>query len=176
MNNPTSLCPICGNGELQPHVAKNTVEYKERATELDMYFSVCTDCGSEQANAAQTRANKRLMNAFKKTVDGLLTGAEVRTLRSRLGLNQAEAALIYGGGPVAFSKYETDDVAQSEAMDKLLRLTAELPAAFNLLCRRAGVKHVIAPEIWQLSEEITMDSQRLDQHDKSEDTNRTVKC
>ncbi|NKC13646.1 MAG: YgiT-type zinc finger protein [Gammaproteobacteria bacterium] len=148
MSNSDYLCPVCGEGNLHAHVGKNPVEYKGRATELELHFSLCDACGSEQADAGQTRTNKRLMNAFKKRADGLLTGVEVRGLRERLGLSQAEAAQIFGGGPVAFSKYETDDVVQSEAMDKLLRLAVGLPAALELLRHRAGVDRVIAGEEW----------------------------
>ncbi|MET0008712.1 MAG: type II toxin-antitoxin system MqsA family antitoxin [Candidatus Thiodiazotropha sp. 6PLUC9] len=152
MNDSNNLCPICGEGKLHPEVGKNPVEYKGQTTELDLHYSLCDACGSEQADAAQTRINKRLMVAFKKRVDGLLTGAEVRALREKLCLSQAEAAQVFGGGPVAFSKYESDDVAQSEAMDKLLRLAAELPPAFGLLCRRAGLEPVLAGEQWQQAE------------------------
>lgn len=152
MSHSNNLCPICGVGQLHPKVSKNPVEYKGQTTELDLHFSLCDACGSEQADAAQTRVNKRLMNAFKKRVDGLLVGAEVRALRENLRLSQAEAALVFGGGPVAFSKYESDDVAQSEAMDKLLRLAAELPSAFGLLCRRADLEPVLTGEQWQKAE------------------------
>ncbi len=146
------LCRICGEGHLTVQVERNPVEYNGVSEELDSFYSVCDACGSEQADAAQTRANKRLMVAFKKRVDGLLTGTEVRALREKLGLSQAEAAKIFGGGPVAFSKYESDDVAQSEAMDKLLRLAAELPPAFDLLCRRAGLERVPAGGQWRQAE------------------------
>ena len=149
MIDSTDLCPICGEGRLHPKIEKNPVEYKGETTELAIHFSLCDACGSEQADAAQTRANKRLMIAFKKRVDGLLAGGEVRVLRDKLGLSQAEAAQVFGGGQVAFSKYEHDDVAQSEAMDKLLRLAAELPSAFDLLCRQAGLERVLAGERWQ---------------------------
>ena len=40
---------------------------------------------------------------------------------------------------MAFSKYESDDVAQSEAMDKLLRLAETVPAAFEHLAEQAGL-------------------------------------
>lgn len=150
-------CRICGEGHLTVQVEKNPVEYKGVSEELDSYYSVCDACGSEQADVAQTRLNKRLMIAFKKRVDGLLGGAEVRALRERLGLSQAEAAQVFGGGPVAFSKYESDDVAQSEAMDKLLRLAGELPAAFELLCRRSGVMPVLAAEPWRNAEDWQME-------------------
>ncbi len=134
------VCPICGEGNLAAAVEKNLVEYKGQTGQLDAHYSVCDCCGSEQTNAVQARLNKRAVMAFRKRVDGLLTGAEVRTLREQLGISQAEAAKIFGGGPVAFSKYESDDVVQSEAMDKLLRVVSDVPEAFELLARRAGVE------------------------------------
>jgi len=149
MNGANNLCPICGEGNLVAQVDKNPVEYKGRSGVLDYHFSTCDSCGSEQSDSTQLRANKRKMVAFKKSVDNLLTGAEVRRLRESLGLKQAEAALIFGGGPVAFSKYETDDVAQSEAMDKLLRLAFELPAAFSILARKAGSQGEVVDCGWQ---------------------------
>ncbi len=139
MTNPTGMCQICGEGHLEARVEKNPVKYKSVSKALDMHCSICSVCGSEQASAIDTRTNKRAMMAFKKEVDGLLTGVQVRALREKLGINQAQAAMMFGGGPVAFSKYESDDVAQSEAMDKLLRLADAVPEAFAHLAEQAGV-------------------------------------
>ena len=100
---------------------------------IESHYAVCDACGSEQAGAAEARFNKRAMIAFKKRVQGLLTGNEVRELRKRWELSQEEAAKAFGGGPVAFSKYEADDVMQSDAMDKLLRLASDVPAALDKL-------------------------------------------
>ncbi|HHF3183987.1 TPA: type II toxin-antitoxin system MqsA family antitoxin [Vibrio alginolyticus] len=129
----TTTCSICEEGNLQPHVGHNLVDYKGHQKELDIHYSECDCCGSEITVPAQSRANKRLMTEFKKQVDGLLTGKELRELRLGFGLTQADAAKVFGGGPVAFSKYEADDVAQSEAMDKLLRLAQALPKAYAYL-------------------------------------------
>lgn len=139
MTKQDDICPICGEGHLEHRVEKNSVEYNGHTALLDSYYSVCDSCGSEQASSNQTRDNKRAMMAFKKQVDGLLTGAELKALRQCLGINQAQAATIFGGGPVAFSKYENDDVMQSEAMDKLLRVTSEFPDAFGYLAQKAGI-------------------------------------
>ncbi len=128
-------CPICGEGNLSEKVSKERVDYKGRTAELDLHFSVCDSCGSEQADAEQVRMNKRNMVRFKKLVDGLLTGSEVKSIREKLALTQSSASRILGGGPVAFSKYEADDVAQSKAMDKLLRVIAEVPEAFDYLAK-----------------------------------------
>lgn len=135
------LCRLCGGGYLDSQIKKTTAEYKGVQKELEVMYSVCRACGSEQAAANQLRTNKRVMIQFKKTVDGLLTGKEVREIRERLQLSQTDAARVFGGGPVAFSKYESDDVAQSEAMDKMIRLAGDLPSAFDYLVLRSGFNH-----------------------------------
>ena len=160
-----SLCPICEEGNLSERVSKNRVNYKGKTTELDSHFSVCASCGSEQANAQQVRTNKRYMVAFKKQVEGLLTGSEVRSVREKLGLKQSDAAKIFGGGPVAFSKYETDDVTQSEAMDKLLRVAAEVLGAFDYLAKSAQVHvdvyrthHATGRTVWDILPSVCLPS------------------
>lgn len=132
------VCPICEEGVLTIREGCNENEYKGVNGSVRFFYEECNVCGSEQADASLSLKNKRFMIAFRKQVDGLLTGAEVRALRERLKLKQSEAALVFGGGPTAFSKYESDDVTQSAAMDKLLRVADALPEAFRHLCKLAG--------------------------------------
>ena len=54
-------------------------------------------------------------------------------------MTQGQAARLFGGGPVAFSKYENDDVAQSESMDNLLRLVRRSAEAFWQLVQEKGM-------------------------------------
>jgi len=154
-------CQICGEGQLQASRRFNTVEYKGKSKELLVIGSVCTACGSEQANAAQSRENKRAMQAFKKEVEKLLTGAEIREFREQFGITQSQAAKIFGGGPVAFSKYEADDVSQSEPMDKLLRVSMAVPSAFVWLCHQAGEatagRHVMSENLKQMQKSMARD-------------------
>lgn len=138
--NVTKPCPICGEGQLHPQYTVQTIEYKGKTGHIPVSLSVCDVCEVEQADVSALRTNKRAVLAFKKQVEGLLTGAEVRSLRERLGLNQTQAAQVFGGGPVAFSKYENDDVMQSEAMDKLLRLAGEIPLVKAYLFQQAGIE------------------------------------
>ncbi|ART78921.1 type II toxin-antitoxin system MqsA family antitoxin [Oceanisphaera avium] len=141
MNNQT--CPICEMGQLHAHSEFVTVEHLGQQGQIESRYAECDYCGSEQAGTVEARFNKRAMIAFKKQVQGLLTGAEVKELRKHWGLNQVDAAKVFGGGPVAFSKYEADDVMQSDAMDKLLRLAAEMPAALDKLLAKVGVARKI---------------------------------
>lgn len=124
------LCPICGEGHVSSHMELVDSEYKGQTMALPSHFRVCDACHSDFAGAPESKMNKRAIMAFRKTVDGLLTGAEICAIRDQYKLTQGQAARLFGGGPVAFSKYENDDVSQSESMDTLLRLVRRSPEAF----------------------------------------------
>jgi HTH-type transcriptional regulator/antitoxin MqsA len=55
-------------------------------------------------------------------------------------MTQGQAAKLFGGGPVAFTKYENDDVMQSEAMDTLLRLVRRSQVAFKALVEEKSMQ------------------------------------
>lgn len=124
------LCPICGEGHVTALVQMVESEYKGQKAQLPLHFNLCDTCTSDFAGAAESKLNRRALMAWRKQVDGLLTGEEITALRKQYKLTQGQAAKLFGGGPVAFSKYENDDVAQSEAMDTLLRLVRRSPEAF----------------------------------------------
>jgi len=134
------LCPICGEGHVTEQVQMVESEYKGRKEELPLHFKLCDTCTSDFAGAAESKLNKRVLMAFRKRVDGLLTGAEITELRRQYNLTQGHAARLFGGGPVAFSKYENDDVSQSESMDTLLRLVRRSAAAFWELVDEKGMR------------------------------------
>lgn len=134
MNND---CTICGEGQLQDHSDKQNVEHKGSNGAISFHYSECDFCGSEQASSSQVRDNKRSMIAFKKEVEGLLTGSELKNLRTKLNITQAGATELFGGGPVAFSKYEADDVMQSTAMD---RVYAAVPEALAYLSKGTSLE------------------------------------
>ena len=77
--------------------------------------------------------------------DENIKGALYARIQARGSPAGGQAARLLGGGPVAFSKYENDDVAQSESMDNLLRLLR--------LVRRS------AEAFWQLVEEKGMSAE-----------------
>jgi HTH-type transcriptional regulator / antitoxin MqsA len=70
MSKIDTLCPLCGGGTLQPQVRKNLVEYRGQTSELDVHSAICNTCGSETSSARQLRKNKRIMEEFKKRVNG----------------------------------------------------------------------------------------------------------
>lgn len=135
-----ALCAICGEGHITAQVRTVETEYKGTKALLPMHYQLCDTCTSDYAGMAESKLNKRIVMAFRKQVDGLLKGDEITALRKQYKLTQAQAAQLFGGGPVAFSKYENDDVAQSEAMDTLLRLVRRSPEAFWALVEEKGLQ------------------------------------
>ena len=138
------LCPICGEGHVVARVDRIESEYKGQRGHVPMHYKVCDVCTSDFAGAGESRLNKRAVMAFRKSVEGLLTGAEILALRKLYRLTQDQAAKLFGGGPVAFSKYENDDIAHSESMDSLLRLVRRCEVAFWELVDEKGMSAELA--------------------------------
>jgi HTH-type transcriptional regulator/antitoxin MqsA len=74
--------------------------------------------------AARREARARAKHA-------LLTPLVIRAIREICGLSQQDAARVFGGGPKAFEKYESGEVAPSSAMTRLLLLAARRPELFQ---------------------------------------------
>lgn len=142
--NSKELCPVCGEGHVTSQVEMAESEYKGQKAVVPLHYQVCDACHSDFAGVKEGKLNKRGIMAFRKSVDGLLTGDEICALRGKYKLTQIQAAALFGGGPVAFSKYENDDVAHSEAMDTLLRLVRRSEAAFLELLVEKGMTELIS--------------------------------
>lgn len=133
------VCPACGEGRLKAQESTQQVEHAGVEGTIPLHYAVCDVCGSEVAEADEARANKRAMIAFRKRAEGLLTGREIREARRALHLTQSQAAQLFGGGKVAFSRYENDDIVQSEAMDSLIRVCLARRDSLSWLAARKGV-------------------------------------
>ena len=69
--------------------------------------------------------------ARAKAKHATLTPLVIRAIRELCTLSQQEAARVFGGGPKAFEKYESGEVAPSSAMVRLLLLAAKRPELFK---------------------------------------------
>lgn len=145
-------CPACGADQLGVASRSESMRFKGLHVHVqNVLASECKNCGyafvtpeQHDANVAAARAAHVQQRAAAKAAKGLLTGAELRVMRASLGLSQKEAAELFGGGPVAFSKYENEDVAQSVAMDRLVRVIHSLGPNGVLALRAAQGQHVAA--------------------------------
>lgn len=126
------VCPVCNTANPEIISYSDTVDF--RGMELDvenLHESKCRKCGHKWVAGEQRAHNNSVMRDAYALVrdevrakDGLLMGQEIAQIREEFGINQREAAVLFGGGYNAFNKYESGEVLQSFAMDRLLRLTA----------------------------------------------------
>lgn len=137
MKHDLKTCPICGEGILSAHRDMQSQTYNAQTRELPFEYSECDCCGCVTTIDTQAKNNKKEMIKFKKDVDGLLSGSEIRKIRKSFGLSIKMAGLIFGGGPVAFSKYENDDLVHSTPMDSALRM-----ATYKSIIELAIVRNV----------------------------------
>jgi len=128
MSDKHLICPVCEGGDLLLIAYTDTFQHGGREISVaDLEGYECPHCGADPIFEDQIRHNHALVADAKRKADGLLMGSEIKALRERLRLTQKEAADVFGGGANAFSKYERGDVAQSAAMDRLLRLVGRHP-------------------------------------------------
>jgi putative zinc finger/helix-turn-helix YgiT family protein len=121
------VCSVCGSSDIRAFEDIEPVRYKEQVLRVPMAWSQCGGCGREFVAPEQIRVNDTAGLTAKREADGLLPPQAIRHARHTLGLSQEEAAQLFGGGRNAFSKYERGEVAQSVAMDRLIRLCLSHP-------------------------------------------------
>jgi putative zinc finger/helix-turn-helix YgiT family protein len=69
---------------------------------------------------------------------GLLSATDIRALRSRFSLTQAELARLLHLGQNTVSRWESGRNVQTEAMDVLLRLVRDVRGSLEYLKRHAA--------------------------------------
>ena len=77
------LCQICGEGHVTNHVDQVESEYKGQKALVPLHYLLCDTCHSDFAGLPEGKLNKRAIMAFRKAVDGLLTGSEICALREK---------------------------------------------------------------------------------------------
>lgn len=104
-----------------------TISYKGRSQTIEMPGWYCE--GSDEAihTREDLKVSDRALVTLKAQVENLAAPEEVRRIRTGLGLSQAEAGRILGGGLRAFQKYESGEILTSRAMTNLLRSLARHP-------------------------------------------------
>jgi HTH-type transcriptional regulator/antitoxin MqsA len=88
----------------------------------------CSNCGFQTVDNRQGEQLTRLVSDAYRAAHGLLTGAEIKLRRTRLGKNQQEFAEYLGIGSASVKRWEIGQI-QDKAMDELIRLKTDPDAA-----------------------------------------------
>jgi HTH-type transcriptional regulator/antitoxin MqsA len=135
------LCPVCERGELIFKKGPSSFCYKGHDFTLeDLEYCECLACQYEIILPEQSTRNEPRIRDEHRKIDELLTRAEITQLRERLKITQNQAAQIFGERVNMFSKYESGEATQSQAMDKLMKLALNIPDCFEELRKMANVQ------------------------------------
>lgn len=139
--NHKMTCSECGAGIHSEGTWTAEVRHNEKVLSVgNLECFVCNICGADPVFADQIRRNQLKIVDAKRASDSLWTSAEIIAFRDRHGITQSQAAIIFGGGANAFSKYERGEVIQSVAMDNQLKLADKVDGALAFLALKAGVQ------------------------------------
>jgi len=127
------MCPICGLGTIKVERKPETFEYKGQALTLELTVYSCDVCGEGFFDNEEMKKHQKTIKNFQRRVDGLLTSEEIKQIREKYSLSQRELARILGIAEKSIAKYEAGFVAQSKAMDNLLRFIGEFPEVLKYL-------------------------------------------
>lgn len=125
-----SACKNCANETLIEELYEDTIDFRGLLLEVEgLKRFHCKKCNHTWEGAEHVVHNKETVRlAYNKKRElvreqlGLLSGQEIHKIRELLDLTQKEASALFGGGANAFNKYESGEVLQSVAMDRLVRL------------------------------------------------------
>ncbi|OGQ87342.1 MAG: hypothetical protein A2512_08300 [Deltaproteobacteria bacterium RIFOXYD12_FULL_56_24] len=119
----TKQCGACGDQNLTMDTRDRHMTYKgEVITVKALPGWYCPDCEeSEFVSGDDARRFSDEVVAAMQAIDAK-EAATIRSIRKRLGLNQAEAAALFGGGVNAFSEYERGIRQPSRSTVLILKL------------------------------------------------------
>jgi HTH-type transcriptional regulator/antitoxin MqsA len=122
-------CPACGGAELLHDTRNLPYTYKWKKTVIpSVTGDFCPACAESVLDAAESERVMRVMLAFHRQVNAAAVDPGfIATVRKKLGLDQREAAELFGGGVNAFSRYETGRTKPPLALVKLLKVLERHP-------------------------------------------------
>lgn len=135
MANP--ICPLTG-APMARGERLVTLKYKNESVSFKMpgWYSDQSDEGIHSGE--DMKVSDRMLNLLKARSDGLLEPNEIKSIRKKLNLTQAQAGELIGGGPRAFQKYESGELLPSRAICSALRLLDHSPNGLQTLQNKDG--------------------------------------
>jgi len=130
-------CPTCGTGNLGAATRNMPYTYKGEKTVIKAVRGEYCDnpeCGEVVMDMGESTRTAREMLAFNKKVNAKLTPIELLAqVRKQLDLTQQQAAKVFGGGPNAFSRYESGKTKPPVALVKLFHVLHRHPDLYDEL-------------------------------------------
>jgi putative zinc finger/helix-turn-helix YgiT family protein len=132
------LCPTCGTKMIEKRGAlRLPVNGEEVSVPAALHLS-CPKCGDVILRFQDAKRLHGDAIAIYRKKHGLLSADEIRAIRERYSLTQADLAHLLRLGANTVSRWESGRNVQTAAMDMLLRLIRDLPGSIEYLRDRAA--------------------------------------
>jgi len=131
-------CPRCGTMMTERRSALNLPVNGEEVSVPSSLHLRCAKCDEVVLRLADARRLHESAIAIYRKKHGLLSANDIRAIRERFGLTQAELARLLHLGANTISRWESGRNVQTEAMEMLLRLIRDLPGSLDYLRRHAA--------------------------------------
>lgn len=130
-------CYVCGGNAVLVEEPRE-VTIGNRSVMIEDRFYRCEHCGETfYTGDMGDEALKRASTAVRME-EGLLMPDEIREIRQRYGLSQADLERLIGAGPKTVVRWERGTVFQNGTADTLLRVLRDHPEVVAELTRERG--------------------------------------
>ncbi len=131
-------CPLCGTMMVEKRsTLRLPVNGEEVAVPAAAHLA-CAKCGEVVLRLQDSKRLGEDAIALYRKKHGLLSADEIRALRERFALTQADLARLVRLGANTVSRWEAGRNVQTGAMDMLLRLIRDLPGSIAYLREHAA--------------------------------------
>ena len=135
---PDDACHACGTAMVEKRgKLRLPVNGEEVAVPSAVHLS-CPKCHEVVLRYQDARRLSEDAIAIYRRKHGLLSADQIRGIRERFGLTQADFARLLRLGANTLSRWESGRNVQTEAMDTLLRLIRDLPGSIDYLRHHAA--------------------------------------
>ena len=131
-------CVACGGGPVKRETREVSFEYNGQTLRYDQPGEWCAECQEVFLDKSDKDATDPLIYNFQAKLDGRLTSDDILRIRKKLGLTQKEAGDLIGGGPNAFSRYETGKSYPAKGTENFLRVLDSHPELVQQIKKEAA--------------------------------------
>jgi len=133
LNSPSNKCPECGTSMKEATGKLSFPVNGEEISVSGLTFLKCQKCQEMILRLDESRKlREQAIELYRKKYH-LLSGDEIRSLRERNDLTQAQFASLLRLGVNTISRWESGRNVQTSAMDVLLRLIRDVPGTLAYL-------------------------------------------
>jgi len=130
---PSDACPTCGTTMVEKRGRLRLPVNGEEIAVPSAAHLYCPKCAEVVLRFQDSKRLGEDAIAIYRKKHGLLSADEIRAIRERFNLTQADLARLLRLGANTVSRWESGRNVQTAAMDMLLRLIRDLPGSVDYL-------------------------------------------